>query len=55
MMKFGSYLGTEQVSHADVYDKYENAYLYLNMIESDGETDGKGEYETSRRRTQCLL
>lgn len=36
------YLGTEQVSHADVYDKYENAYLYLNMIESDGETDGKG-------------
>ncbi|MGO2925809.1 hypothetical protein [Pseudolactococcus laudensis] len=34
------YLGTEQVSHADVYEKYENANDYLNLIGFRGDIEG---------------
>ena len=36
------YLGTELDSHADVYDKFERANVYLNMIGFDGDSDGNG-------------
>ncbi|GAB2022309.1 hypothetical protein RyT2_13830 [Pseudolactococcus yaeyamensis] len=35
------YLGTEQASHMDVYDKYEGANDYLNLIISDSDIDGE--------------